>query len=442
MASETLSADAPRGRIGLPTGWTLLLLAIAVASGSTIQSAFSPFAEITKAEMGLSDLQLSYLQGLAVAVPAVLISIPLGWLVDHKARRWLLVGMSAVWTVGQLLTVWAYDFNTMMVARMIASLGGTCVLPIVISMAADLCRPETRGRSLLLLSIGKYVGTAVAFGAGGVLFGWLAARPEPLFEGLSAWRQAHLLVALVSLALTLLVIIVPEPARREIALKGAGLRDSLAALWSRRGFLAPLFIGQVSVVMADNAALTWTAPVLSRNFGQTPEEFAGWVGGLVLVAGVLGAVLGGIAADAGHRWKPGKGLLLGTVIASVVALPCALFPLAPTVPEFALLLGILLLAGTATGLLTATAIAVLVPNEFRGLCLGAFIVFGVLFGFGIAPTLVTLLSEAMGGEDQLGMSLAIIGGISGAIALAAFVQAMVRAPSQAKEPVPGAATDQ
>ena len=432
MASESMAADAAvPARAAPPLGWTLLLLALAVTSGSTIQSAFSPFAEITKVDMGLSDLQLSYLQGLAIAVPAILVSIPLGWLVDHKTRRWLLVGMSAVWTAGQFRTVWADDFNTMMLARMIASLGGTCVLPIVISMAADLCRPETRGRSLLLLSIGKYVGTALAFGAGGALFGWLAARPEPLFDGLSAWRQAHLLVAFASLALTVLFLIVREPARREVALMGAGLRQSAAALWSRRAFLIPLFIGQISVIMADNAALTWTAPVLSRDFGLSPEQFAGWVGGLVLAAGVVGSVIGGIAADLGHRWKPGKGLLLGAVIASAIALPCALFPLAPTVPMFALLLGLLLLTGTATGLLTATAIAVLVPNEFRGLCLGAFIVFGVLFGFGIAPTIVTLGSEALGGEGQLGLSLAIVGGVSGAIALGAFVLAMARAPAQA-----------
>ncbi|MFN4041908.1 MAG: MFS transporter [Brevundimonas sp.] len=433
MASEPLSVDAVRVRAAPSVGWTILLLAVAVASGSTIQSAFSPFAEITKADMGLSDLQLSYLQGLAIAVPAILVSIPLGWLVDHKTRRWLLVGMSLVWTAGQLMTVWADDFNTMMAARMVASLGGTCVLPIVISMAADLCRPETRGRSLLLLSIGKYVGTALAFGAGGALFGWLAARPEPLFEGLSAWRQAHLLVALASAGLTALFLIIREPERREVALKSASLGQSAAALWSRRAFLIPLFIGQISVIMADNAALTWTAPVLSRQFGLSPEDFAGWVGGLVLAAGVAGSVIGGIAADAGHRWRPGKGLLLGAVVASLIALPCAVFPLAPTVPMFALLLGVLLLAGTATGLLTATAIAVLVPNEFRGLCLGAFIVFGVLFGFGIAPTLVTVGSQILGGESQLGLSLAVVGLASGAIAVLAFVLAMMRAPSHSED---------
>jgi MFS family permease len=436
MASETLSVaqqavDASGNKQGMGVVWTLLLLTLAVASGSTIQSAFSPFAEITKADMGLTDLQLSYLQGMAIAIPAVLVSIPLGWLVDHKTRRWLLIGMSAVWTAGSLMSAWAPDFNTMMVARMVASLGGTCVLPIVISMASDLCKPETRGRSLLLLSIGKYIGTALAFGAGGALYGWLAMRPEPLIEGMSAWRQAHLVVGLISLALTVLLLVVREPGRREVAKTGAGLRESLSALWSRKAFLLPLFIGQISVIMADNAALTWTAPVLSRNFGLTPDQFAGWVGGLVLAAGVIGSVLGGIAADVGHRWKPGKGLLLGAVVASVIALPCALFPLAPTVPMFALLLGVLLLAGTATGLLAATAIAVLVPNEFRGLCLGSFIVFGVLFGFGVAPTVVTLASDAMGGESQLGLSLAIVGGVSGVLAVIAFVFAMIRAPAQA-----------
>ncbi|HZV84699.1 MAG TPA: MFS transporter [Brevundimonas sp.] len=433
MASEPLAANdavVPVRAAG-STLWTLLLLALAVTSGAAIQGALSPLAEVTKADMGLTDLQLSYLQGLAVAIPAVLISIPLGWLVDHKTRRWLLVGMSAVWTIGGLMTVWAPDFNAMMAARMVASLGGTCVLPIVISMAADMCPPEQRGRSLLLLSIGKYIGLALAFVAGGALFGWLGSRPEPLIEGLSAWRQTHLVIAVASAILTLTLLIVREPPRQEVARKGAGMRESLSALWSRRAFLAPLFVGQISVIMADNAALTWTAPVLSRSFGQTPEQFAGWVGGLVLAAGVFGAVLGGMAADIGHRRMPGRGILLGAVIASIVALPCALFPLAPSVPIFALLLGVLLLTGTAMGLITATAIAVLVPNEFRGLCLGSFIVVGVLFGFGVAPTAVTLASTALGGEAQLGLALAIVSGVSGVLATLAFTMAALKAPARA-----------
>ena len=72
MASEPLPLNevAAPARTG-STVWTLLLLALAVTSGAAVQGALSPLAEVTKADMGLTDLQLSYLQGLAVAIPAV-----------------------------------------------------------------------------------------------------------------------------------------------------------------------------------------------------------------------------------------------------------------------------------------------------------------------------------------------------------------------------------
>lgn len=409
---------------------TLLLLALTVACGSAVQSAFSPVQELTKLDMGLSDLQLSYAQGMAVAIPAAVLSIPLGWLVDHQTRLRLLIGMATLWTIGAFATVWAPNFEVMMAARMAASLGGTCVLPIAISMAADMCRPEVRGRSLLLLTIGKVAGTALAFAIGGALFGWLQSR-EISLAGLVPWRGMHLIFALASLALILPLFLLREPARREVSQKGAALCASLSALWARRGFLAPLFIGQISVIMADNAAVTWSASVLSRTFHLSPDQFAGWLGGLLLGSGILGAVIGGLASDIGHKRWPGKGILLGAVICSVVAIPCALFSVMPTVVGFAVLLSILLIAGTATGLMTATAIAVLVPNEYRGLCLGAFVVVGVVFGFGVAPTAVTLLSQALGGDGNLGMALAIIGGVAAVGAAVAFFISMLAAPKTA-----------
>jgi len=47
---------------------------------------------------------------------------------------------------------------------------------------------------------------------------------------------------------------------------------------------------------------------------------------------------------------------------------------------------------------TATATAVLVPNEERGTFLGAFMILGTLIGMGVSPILVSLGSQVLGGE--------------------------------------------
>jgi MFS family permease len=431
MSTDAAASAAASEVRSSRTGVALVLLALTVASGAAMQGSFSPVQEFAKAELGLSDFQISMVQGLAASLPVAALSIPLGWLVDHANRVRILIAMAAIWTVGTLATAFVDGFTALFVARMLAGLGAMCCLPVAISIAADLCLPHARGRSLLVLSLGKVVGQAGAFAIGGSLFALLAASAaEPLF-GLSPWRATHVWFAAGSAALILPLFLLGEPSRKEVGKPGAAIGIALQELWERRAFLAPLFVGQVGVVMADVAAAIWAAPVLMRNHGLQPADFAGWMGLAVLIAGVVGAVLGGFAADWGHKRNPGRGILTGAVVASAIAIPTALFPIMPSVPGFGVMLCILLLCGTATGLITATAIAVLVPNEIRGLCLGAFVVVGALIGFGVAPTIVTLGSGWLGGEHMLSLALAITGLVTSVIAFIAFVMARAAAPKSA-----------
>ena len=93
-----------------------------------------------------------------------------------------------------------------------------------------------------------------------------------------------------------------------------------------------------------------------------------------------------------------------------------------------LLLGLLSMCGAVTGLVVSVALTVLLPNELRGLCIGAFIAIAGLVGFGLAPWIVTRVSSFMGGEGMLAEALALVGVIVSALSFIAFVLAMRRAP--------------
>jgi MFS family permease len=160
------------------------------------------------------------------------------------------------------------------------------------------------------------------------------------------------------------------------------------------------------------------------------------MGALVLVSGIGGTLLGGFAADWGQKSGRQGGLLLGALIAAALGVPAALFPVAPTVTWFAVAFGLLSLCGAITGLITSVALTVLIPNEVRGLCIGAFIAFAGLIGFGVAPSLVTAISSLLGGESHLGPALAIVGVATGALSVVGFLLAMRRAPLTAvDEPI-------
>ena len=426
MASEAPALTAAADTSGRGQRAALYLLALTIAAGVTMQFSMSPVQEAIKLDLGLSDRQLGYVQGLAVSIPVALLAIPVGRLTDRSNRVRLLIVMALAWTLGMALTALAQGFAGLFAARMLANIGAILAIPAAISLAADLSRPEQRGRALLPLSIGKIAGQAAAFALGGWLFGLFAANPA-LAGGLAGWRGVHAALALLSAILLLPLLFLKEPPRRELS-ESAGLpfRAAMAAIWRRRGLLIPLFIGQVTVVMADVAALNWAPTVLQRDYGRSPEDFAGWMGLVFLLSGLLGSVIGGFAADAGHKSRLPRGILLGAVAAAVLAIPGAFFPLMPGVTGFALLLALLMLCGNVTGLVTATAIAVLVPNEIRGVCLGAFMVVGAVIGFGVAPTMTTMISDLLGGEAQLGTALAITMAATSLIAAFGFLRAMRR----------------
>jgi MFS family permease len=370
---------------------------------------------------------MSLLNGLAVSIPLAVLAIPVGLMVDRAARVRMLLWTAIVWTGGTLLTAFAENLPLLFLARMLGGVGANISTTIAISLAADLSLPERRGRSLLLLTIGKYAGTGLAFALGGWLLGLFLA--EGGVAGLAPWRSIHLVLGLFSLVIVVALAFLREPARLETRVgPQASIRETFRELAEYRSFLIPLFIGQIGVLMADAAAAIWAAPVLSRSYGVTPQEFAGWLGAVVFGAGILGALIGGFAADAGLKSERRGGILLGAIIASVVALPAAVFPLAPSVPSFALALFVLLFGGTITGLVTATALAVLLPNELRGLSIGVFLAVGGLIAFGVAPTLVTGVSALLGGETFLAQALAVVGLAVSVLGCGGFIVARKHAP--------------
>ncbi len=410
----------------------LTAIAVAAAAGFTMMMSFSTVQEAAKAEMGLSDATLGLIQGVSAAVPLVLFSIPIGIMVDRINRMRLMLALALIWTLGTAITGVAESVPMLFLGRMLAGIGTTGALTAALSLAADLCAPEERGRGILLITLGKSLGQGAAFTLTGWLFGVFVHEAAPAwFGGIAPWRATHLALAVVSLILILPLFFLREPARHEVeAGPSAPFRTVLSELWARRNFLIPLFAGQVTVVMADAAAAIWAAPVLSRNYGLSPEQFAGWMGAMMFGTGVAGAILGGFAADIGQKSGRRGGLLLGAVLAAVLAIPAALFPLAPSTMLFAVALGALVLCGTVTGLVTSVALTVFIPNELRGLCIGGFIAIAGLIGFGIAPSLVTLVSSLLGGEQHLAFSLAAVGGAVSVVSLIAFFIAMRNTPHQ------------
>lgn len=239
------------------------------------------------------------------------------------------------------------------------------------------------------------------------------------------------MLGIASAVLTLPLLFLREPERHEVeAGPGAPFKVLWAEVKARRSWIIPLFVGQTTVVMADAAAAIWVSPILQRDYHLQPGDFAGWLGALVLVTGIVGAIIGGIVADAGQKSRIRGGLLIGAIVAAAIGVPSALFPVIASVGGFAFAIGALMLAGNITGIVVSVALTVWLPNELRGLCIGGFIAIAGLIGFGLAPSLVTMVSHLLGGETHLAASLAIVGVVVSIISVFGFTLAMRNAPNE------------
>ena len=428
VIAHTTVTKAPAPSIGRSIV-PLLLLSLSMLVGFTMLQSFGIMAETAKAEMHLSDTALAVVQGVAAAVPLVLFSIPIGIWVDRWNRVAILIIMAVGWTLGTFVTAMAPTPAILFMGRMLTAIGTTGGLTAVLSLASDYCRPDQRGKAIVIPNIAKTAGIAAGFAVAGLLLGSLTAKSLPAILCSSPWRSAQWMLGIGSAVLTLPLFLLREPQRHEVETgPSAPFKVVLGELKARRGWIIPLFIGQTSVVMADAAAGIWVSPVLERFYHLHPGDFAGWLGAIVFGTGIVGSIVGGLVADMGQKSRIHGGLMIGAILAALVGLPASLFPIMPNAAALAFAIGALMLAGSVTAMVASVALTVWLPNELRGLGIGAFIAVAGLIGFGLAPSLVTLVSGVLGGEGHLNVALAIVGVGVSLISVLGFWLAMKRAP--------------
>ena len=433
MTTADIAADtevlAPPPGAFRKTKWSVVwLLTLTIFAALTVSGLLAPIQEQVKLDLGLSDFQLAMIVGSAIALPAAILSLPIAWMVDHHTRTRLLIILASFWAVGTIGTAFAQDFYSLFAARLISGIGAATAFPVLVSLLADVCMPERRGRSMLLISIGAWAGAAAAFAIGGILFGWLEANPAAFVATMPAWREVHLIVGVGAAVLVLPLFLIREPARQEVEQSNPGFKQTLDAFWKRRAFLGWLYVGNFAGGFAEGAAALWIGSVLVRQYHQSPGQFGGWVGLVILGSGIIGSIIGGFTADACQKLRMRGAILLPAVIATALSIPASAYPIMPNVTLFAWVLFALLLGGVVVNLVNSAAIAVLLPNEERATSLAALSIIAKIVGGPVTAGVVAWMTLLFKGPMGLGLTLTWLGVITGVISLVGYWFAMRNAP--------------
>jgi len=230
-----------------------------------------------------SDLGVSIpAAGLLVSAYAigVLIGAPLMTLTTGKIpRRYLLIGLMAIFTLGNLMSALATDYTSLLIARVVTSLNHGAFFGVGSVVAASLVAPDKRAGAVAAMFMGLTLATI-----GGVpLAAW--------FGELLGWRTAFWGIAGLGV-LTMLALWFALP-NVELP-KSDGVLAEIRVL-GRGPVLAALALTVVGS-SAMFTVFTYIAPILST---QTHAS-TGFITAMLVLYGVgltLGNMWGGKAAD-------------------------------------------------------------------------------------------------------------------------------------------------
>jgi len=349
-------------------------------------------------DIGVSDTQISLVQGVAFSVSSMLAGIALGRLVDVGNRRNILIFGLLLWSVMTMLCGFAQNFWHLFFARVGVGLGEACLAPASMSFIADLARPARRGLAMGIVFAGTAVGSAGSIFFGGMMLEVLGADGSYSLLGFgpfASWQLIFMLVGAPGFIAAALMCTLKEPKRRETAQLEAGLGAFLVFFGQQKAAFLLTILAFTMTSIIGYAIPVWTPVILMRVYGVPPGQVGLFVGGTLLVCGVLASTLGGGLGDKlfrrlSHIGRLGP-LLIGYPLQASVMVAWLFHDSA----TWALLA--FALAGPLLGHLVSSSAYGAQPDgaqrELRGKTLAFYALVTSLAGAGLAPTAVALITD-------------------------------------------------
>jgi MFS family permease len=377
-----------------------------------------------KADLGLSDTQISLLLGLAFGIFYTLMGIPLGRLADRRSRRAIIAAGITFWCLMTAACGLARNYAQLFMARVGVGVGEASLTPSALSLISDYFPRGQRGRAIGFYNMGISLGVGVAMTLGGFVVAYALEAPPlelPLVGELFPWQRVFLLVGLPGLLIAVLMLTVREPARRGLHGQDSGqalpLRYVVSWMGERWRMFTMLLLGMSVVTIIGYAYFSWIPTMFIRSYGWSVREIGVSYGVLLLICGPFGVLSGGWLADTLYARGYKNGHLLAALTGNLITLPSAV--MVPLMPSGELALAMLVPASIGPAMSSATgasALVTVIPNQMRAQITAVYLFVISILGLTIGPTAVALVTDyVFADEAALRYSIAIVSGVAGAL---------------------------
>ncbi len=410
--------SAPPGEAPYPppsrAWWVVAIFGVAAVLQYTDRQILSLLVDPIRGDLGLSDTQISVLQGAGFAVLYSLIGLPLGRAADMLPRRNLIVAGIVLWSVATAACGFATEYVQLLLCRICVGIGEAALAPAAVSMIADYFPPTRRGTAIGVFLTGQGIGGGAAITIGGFVLELAqhgAFSSLPWLGAMAPWRIVMVMVGLPGIPVALLLLTAPEPARRRAAQAGHVLPLSEVYRGFRKRFasLAPLYIATALLSVGDYGLLAWSPALLSRNFAFSPAEIGAVLGGLAMATSIVATIGAGLFADRLARTGGTPARLRLVYLSSIAGVLGACVGFAPDATTALIVLTVWMVVSTVTSTVAITALLELVPNEMRGIGTSLVSFCNTILGLGLGPTLVALATDhVFASETAVGLAMTLV----------------------------------
>lgn len=400
-------------------GWYVtIILTIAYTISFIDRQILNLLVEPIRHDLGISDVQISLLQGFAFALFYALMGVPIARLADRGSRRTIIAIGICIWCLMTAACGLARNFIQLFIARVGVGVGEAALSPAAYSLLADYFPPERLARAAGTYSLGVYAGSGIAMLTGGAAISWIASFGDVHMPGiglLRPWQLAFILVGLPGLVIAAMMATVKEPFRRGAGTikKQAALREVFRFMAHHRWIFLSIFVGYSLIGIVVVGILSWMPTFFIRLHGWAIGDVGLRYGVMLLIFGTSGAVAGGWFADylrqRGHENAP----ILASIIMIVIAFPAAAVMGLMDNPwlAFILLIPATFLPSSMVAL-SATSIQLMTPNRMRAQITALYLLAISLLGTGFGPMAVALCTQYVFADEMaVGRSIALVSAV-------------------------------